>query len=59
MFEKELVVDEGYLDWNLSFYYNFSLFHNNFTIMRIDPSNTTATDIAEILNALNGNPDKP
>ena len=53
MFEKKLQIDQGYLDYKLAFFYNVSFEFTNFTLTRIDPSSTVATDIANILNALN------
>lgn len=53
MFQKLLQIDEGYLDYQLAFYYNISFLFTNFTITRIDPPNTSQNDTISILKALN------
>lgn len=53
MFQKNLVIDQGYLDFDLGDYYNISFQFNKFILTRIDPANTAQSDIDNILNALN------
>jgi hypothetical protein len=53
MFSKMLVMEQGYLDYNLSFCYNVSFFNNNFSLLRVDPPTTSDLIKTAILTALN------
>lgn len=53
MFEKNLQIDQGYLDFRLAFYYNVSFDFTKFSLTRVDPPNTAQSDIGNIINSLN------
>lgn len=53
LFEKLLVIDQGYLDYKLAFYYKINFQLVNFILTRIDPATTSDNDTQNILKALN------
>lgn len=53
MFEKQLVLNQGYLQFKLELAYNITFHIDNFVLLRVSPATTSEADKTALLAALN------